>query len=102
MSKCAPTQVSATSVEVPPSPVEIPPVDTTVKLLVDESSSEDDSAVAMSQNHLDALGLFAGDHVLLRGKKRKFTVGSVVVDNSLGDGKVRLSKVSRSNLRYEA
>jgi Cell division protein 48 (CDC48), N-terminal domain len=45
-------------------------------LLVEEplSADADPSAVALSPAKMDQLGLFNGDAVLLRGKKRKDTV----------------------------
>merc|ERR1719149_121897 len=43
--------------------------------------------------------MFRGDNVLIKGKKRKDTVCIVLADEGLDDGKVRLNKVVRKNLR---
>ena len=75
------------------------PTDAKLTLMVDDSTSDVDSTVAMSKSQLESLGLFAGDYVLLKGKKRKFTVGTVVADTAVAEGKIKLSKVTRSNLR---
>ena len=48
---------------------------------------------------MDELGLFSGDTVLIKGKKRKDTVAVVNTDESVPDSRVRMSKVVRSNLR---
>jgi len=68
-------------------------------LLVDDSTAEDDSSVAVSPAKMSELGFFSGDHVLLKGKKRKNTVVTVVADPEISDMKIRITKVVRSNLR---
>merc|ERR1719424_607027 len=43
--------------------------------------------------------MFRGDNVLIKGKKRKDTVCIVLADTDLDDGKIRVNKVVRKNLR---
>lgn len=50
---------------------------------------------------MDALQLFRGDTVLVRGKKRKDTVLVVLGDDDLDDGSCRLNRVVRHNLRVK-
>ena len=50
---------------------------------------------------MDTLGLFRGDTVLARGKKRKDTVLIVLADDELDDGSARLNRVVRHNLRVK-
>lgn len=68
-------------------------------LMVDDSTSDDHSTIAMHPDKLKELKLFNGDTVLIRGKKRKSTVGVVVADDSVDGARVQMSKVARSNLR---
>jgi transitional endoplasmic reticulum ATPase len=68
-------------------------------LLVDESTGDDQSTVALSPTKMNELGLFSGDSVLLKGKKRKDTVATVASDDSVSDLKMRMHKSIRSNLR---
>merc|ERR1719424_2577473 len=48
---------------------------------------------------MEELNLFRGDNVLIKGKKRKDTVCIVLADEALDDGKIRMNKVVRKNLR---
>jgi transitional endoplasmic reticulum ATPase len=68
-------------------------------LLVDDSLTDEHSTVCLSAAKMSELGLFSGDTVLLKGKKRKDTLAVVDSDDSCPDLKVRMSKVVRSNLR---
>ena len=68
-------------------------------LLADESVSEDDSSVAVSKSKMTELNLIDGDTVLLKGKKRKTTIAIVYSDPTVGNGKIRVGKVARSNIR---
>merc|ERR1712226_303442 len=47
----------------------------------------------------DELGLFRGDTVLLKGKKRKETVCIVLSDETVSNEKIRMNRVVRNNLR---
>eukprot|EP00668_Euglena_longa_P028917 GGOE01036251.1.p1 GENE.GGOE01036251.1~~GGOE01036251.1.p1 ORF type:complete len:816 (-),score=157.06 GGOE01036251.1:120-2378(-) len=48
---------------------------------------------------MDTLELFRGDTVLIRGKRRKDTVCIVLSDDTCAEGRVRMNKVVRKNLR---
>lgn len=45
------------------------------------------------------MGIFKGDAVLLKGKKRHETLCIALTDNTLADDKIRMNKVVRKNLR---
>lgn len=69
------------------------------RLLVEESTSDDNSLVALSPAKIEELGLMRGDTVLLKGKRRKSTLCVVVIDDECPDGKIRMNRVVRNNLR---
>lgn len=48
---------------------------------------------------MEILGLFRGDTVLVKGKKRKDTVLIVLADDDLDDGMARINRVVRTNIR---
>lgn len=48
---------------------------------------------------MDLLHLFRGDTVLIKGKKRHDTICIVLADADLEEGKIRMNKVVRKNLR---
>ncbi|VDN58218.1 unnamed protein product [Dracunculus medinensis] len=48
---------------------------------------------------MDELGLFRGDTVLLKGKKRKETVCIVLADETCPNDRIRMNRVVRNNLR---
>ncbi|XP_026193152.1 cell division control protein 48 homolog E [Cyclospora cayetanensis] len=69
------------------------------RLVVEEAITDDNSVVAMNPARMDQLQIFRGDTVLLRGKMRHDTVCVVLTDQDLDEGKIRLNKVVRKNLR---
>ncbi|CAE8616257.1 unnamed protein product [Polarella glacialis] len=69
------------------------------RLVVEEALNDDNSVISLSQAKMEELNLFRGDNVLIKGKKRKDTVCIVLADDNLDDGKIRLNKVVRKNLR---
>lgn len=71
------------------------------KLTVEEATNDDNTTVYMTAAKLNELGLFRGDPVLLRGKRRKTTIAVALTEagNELEDGKIRMNKVLRSNLK---
>jgi transitional endoplasmic reticulum ATPase len=69
-------------------------------LLVDDSVVDDHSTISLSKAKMEELGLFDGDIVLLKGKKRKNTIAVVNTDKTVDANRARMSKVIRSNLRY--
>jgi transitional endoplasmic reticulum ATPase len=68
-------------------------------LLTDDSVTDDHSTVAMNSERMDELGLFSGDTVLLKGKKRRDTIAVVSSDDSVLETRIQMTKVMRSNLR---
>src|SRR5262245_20936348 len=50
---------------------------------------------------METLGLFRGDTVMVKGKKRKETVLIVLADDDLDDGSARINRVVRHNLRVK-
>ncbi len=71
------------------------------RLLVDEAVNDDNSVVAMSPNRMEALQLYRGDTVLIKGKKRHDTICIVLADSELEEGKIRMNRVVRKNLRVK-
>ncbi|KAK2815860.1 hypothetical protein Q5P01_026327 [Channa striata] len=69
------------------------------RLIVDEALNEDSSIVGLSQNKTEELQLFRGDTVVVRGRKRRQTVCIVLTDDTCGDERIRMNRVTRSNLR---
>ena len=69
------------------------------RLMVEESASDDNSCISLSQSKMDELALFRGDTVLLKGKKRKETVCIVLSDDTVSNEKIRMNRVVRNNLR---
>ena len=69
------------------------------RLVVDEAVNDDNSVVALNLQKMDELQLFRGDTVLIKGKKRKDTVCIVLADEFCEEGKIRMNKVVRKNLR---
>eukprot|EP00903_Cladosiphon_okamuranus_P010727 g10139.t1 len=63
------------------------------------STEVEQTVVSMSAAKMDELGIFNGDAVLLKGKKRKDTVCIALVEEGLEDSSIRMSKVTRKNLR---
>ncbi|CAJ0963495.1 unnamed protein product, partial [Mesorhabditis belari] len=69
------------------------------RLIVDQSEKDDNSVIALSQAKMDELGLFRGDTVALKGKKRRETVCIVLADDACPNDKIRMNRVVRHNLR---
>ncbi|KAJ3249653.1 AAA ATPase cdc48 [Chytriomyces hyalinus] len=69
------------------------------KLIVDDATNDDNSVCCMSNATMETLGLFRGDTVILKGKKRRDTVLIVLADDEVEGTKIRLNRVVRSNLR---
>ena len=45
------------------------------------------------------LKIFKGDTIFIKGKKRKETLVVALIDNKLDEGKIRMNKTIRKNLR---
>jgi transitional endoplasmic reticulum ATPase len=71
------------------------------KLMVEEATNDDNSTVYLTAAKLNELGLFRGDPVILVGKRRKQTVCVALQEtgDELEDGKIRMNKVVRKNLK---
>ncbi len=66
-----------------------------------DAINDDNSTIVLSTNTMEALQLFRGDTVLVRGKKRKDTVLVDLSDDELDDGSARINRVVRHNLRVK-
>lgn len=62
------------------------------KLMVDDATNDDNSIISMSNTTMEKLGLFRGDTILVKGKKRRDTVLIVLADDTCEDTKVRINK----------
>jgi transitional endoplasmic reticulum ATPase len=71
------------------------------RLIVDDAVNDDNSVAVMTQAKMDELRIMRGDTILIKGKKRHDTVCIALIDNELEDGKIRLNKVVRNNLRVK-
>jgi len=76
------------------------------RLIVDDvtdvvQGDGDNSCVLLSMAKMEELGLFRGDSVLIRGKKRKETVCIAIANEQTDDTKIRMNKVIRKNLRVK-
>lgn len=69
------------------------------RLIVETSPKDDNSVVALSQAKMDELGLFRGDTVILKGKKRRETVCIVLSEDGCPNEKILMNRVVRNNLR---
>ncbi|KAF7373881.1 Valosin-containing protein [Mycena sanguinolenta] len=72
------------------------------RLLVDEVDERDDNSVAtLNPNTVKVLGLFHGDTILVRGKKRRDTVLICLSSDGVEEGRIQMNKVARKNLRVK-
>ncbi|KAJ6232305.1 transitional endoplasmic reticulum atpase [Anaeramoeba flamelloides] len=69
------------------------------RLYVDDSVTDDNSSITLNPQKMNELGLFRGDSVLLKGKKRHDTICAVISDETCEYGNIRMNKVIRKNLR---
>ncbi|BGO96524.1 Valosin-containing protein [Rhodotorula toruloides ATCC 204091] len=71
------------------------------RLIVDESTSDDNSVAQLNPATMETLQLFRGDTIIVRGKKRKDTVLIILSSEDVDEGKIQLNKVARNNLRVK-
>lgn len=71
------------------------------RLIVDEATSDDNSIATLNPQTMEALQLFRGDTIIIRGKKRKDTVLICLSSDDVDEGKVQMNKVARHNLRVK-
>ncbi|CAB3404410.1 unnamed protein product [Caenorhabditis bovis] len=69
------------------------------RLIIDQSENDDNSTVLLSQAKMDELGLFRGDNVVIKGKKRRETVAIVLASDTCANEKIKMNRVVRNNLR---
>jgi len=69
------------------------------KLIVEEALNDENSSIQLSQAKMSELKIFKGDAIFIKGKKRKETLVVALVDNKLEEGKIRMNKTVRKNLR---
>ncbi|KAI6222789.1 Vesicle-fusing ATPase [Aphelenchoides besseyi] len=69
------------------------------RLIVESSPKDDNSVIGLSQAKMDELGLFRGDTVMLKGKKRREAVCIALADEGCPNDKVLMNRVVRNNLR---
>ncbi|OMO75783.1 hypothetical protein COLO4_25876 [Corchorus olitorius] len=71
------------------------------RLVVDEAKAinDDNSIVCLHPDTIEKLHLFLGDTILIKGKKRRDTICTVIADDTCDEEKIRMNKVVRSNLR---
>ncbi|OCF54047.1 transitional endoplasmic reticulum ATPase [Kwoniella mangroviensis CBS 10435] len=67
------------------------------RLMVEESPQEDNSVAILHPNTMEALGLFRGDTVIVRGKLRRDTVLICLSQDDIEEGKIAMNKVARGN-----
>jgi len=62
---------------------------------------DDNSICVMTQAKMDELKIYTGETVVLRGKKRRETVLTVIKseDETQADGEIRTNKCARNNVR---
>jgi len=73
------------------------------RFIVEEvlENSGDNSASYINSLDVETLGLFRGDTVLLKGRKKKDTVSIIMSEDSCEVGKIRINKVIRNNIQVK-
>lgn len=71
------------------------------RLIVEESTNDDNSIAVLHQSKMDKLGLLRGDSALIRGKKRRETVCIIVFEESMHQDIIKINRVVRNNLRVK-
>ncbi|KAG8991160.1 AAA ATPase cdc48, partial [Tulasnella sp. 427] len=62
------------------------------RLIVDEANADDNSVATLNPATMDALQLFRGDTIIVRGKKRKDTVLICLSSDDVPEGKIQMNK----------
>lgn len=71
------------------------------RLIVDEATADDNSVATLNPATMEALQLFRGDTIIVKGKKRRDTVLICLSSDEVDEGKIQLNKVARNNLRLK-
>lgn len=69
------------------------------KFIIEETTNDDNSLIMMNQKMMDVLHLYRGDTAMIKGKKNKSTACLVMDDDTCLDGKLKMNKVARRNIR---
>ncbi|OIT36108.1 PREDICTED: cell division cycle protein 48 homolog [Nicotiana attenuata] len=69
------------------------------RLIVDDSTKDENSIVFLNPETMEKLQLFRGDTVLIKGKRKRDTISTAEVDETCEEPKIRMNKVVRNNLR---
>lgn len=69
------------------------------RLVVEEALNDDNSVVTLNTKRMEELNVFRGDCILIKGKKRHDTVAIALGDDETEEGRIRMNKVIRKNLR---
>ncbi|KDN47033.1 hypothetical protein RSAG8_03810, partial [Rhizoctonia solani AG-8 WAC10335] len=71
------------------------------RLIVDEATSDDNSIATLNPQTMEALQLFRGDTIIVRGKKRKDTVLICLSSDDVDEGKIQMNKaLSSLDIKY--
>lgn len=70
-----------------------------ILIQVEEALNDENSSIQLSQAKMNELKIFKGDAIFIKGKKRKETLVVALIDNKLEEGKIRMNKTIRKNLR---
>merc|ERR1712137_1520094 len=71
------------------------------RLIVDDNDGDDNSCVLLNPTKMEELGLYRGDTVLIKGKRRNDTVCIALLSEDVAPGKVKMNRVVRGNLRVK-
>ncbi|KAJ7330938.1 P-loop containing nucleoside triphosphate hydrolase protein [Mycena albidolilacea] len=71
------------------------------RLLVDEAAIDDNSVATLNPQTMEGLGLFHGDTIIVRGKKRRDTVLICLSSDDVEEDRIKVNKVARNNLRVK-
>jgi transitional endoplasmic reticulum ATPase len=71
------------------------------RLIVDDpiAGLEDNSIIYLHPDKMEELQLFRGEHVLIKGKRRRDTIAIVLTEDTCEVARVQMNKVVRKNLR---
>jgi transitional endoplasmic reticulum ATPase len=78
-----------------------PKIKAPYKLNVEDSKNDDNTIVEMTEAKMEELNILRGDPVLLKGKRRRETIGIAFIseDEDCKDEEIRMNKCTRRNLR---
>ncbi|KAJ7431815.1 transitional endoplasmic reticulum ATPase-like protein [Mycena galericulata] len=68
------------------------------QLMVDEAATDGNSVAALNPATMEILGLFRGDTIIVRGKKRCDAVLICLSSDGVEEGRIQVNEVARNNL----